>query len=73
MLLLVEIHGILFPLAFSLNPLLNFHMEYIRLVYGRNMVIVLYFEASFFGIGYTLQYTFVFLEAYWENRIVFSL
>ena len=42
-LLLVKIHGILFPLAFSLSPLLNFRMEYIRLVYGRSMVVVLYF------------------------------
>ena len=42
-LLLIEIHDILFPLAFSLSPLLNFRMEYIRLVYGHSMVVVLYF------------------------------
>ena len=48
-------------------------MGHILLVYGRNMVIVLYFSALFIGIGYILQYIFVFLEAYWENRIVFSL
>ena len=48
-------------------------MGYILLVYGRNMVTVLYFWALFFGIGYMLQYTFVFWEAYWENKIVFSL
>ena len=48
-------------------------MEYIQLVYGRNMVIVLYFSALFAGIGYMLQCIFVFSEAYWESRIVFSL
>ena len=48
-------------------------MGYIQLVYGRNMVIVLYFSALFFGIGYMLQCIFVFSEAYWESRIVFSL
>ena len=48
-------------------------MGYIQLVYGRNMVIVLYFSALFFDIGYMLQCIFVFSEAYWESRIVFSL
>ena len=48
-------------------------MGHILLVYGRNMVVVLYFSALFVSIGYMLQYIFVFLEAYWENRIVFSL
>ena len=48
-------------------------MGYILLVHGHNMVIVLYFKALFIGIGYTLQYTFAFSEAYWENKIVFSL
>ena len=48
-------------------------MGYIQLVYGHSMVIVLYFSALFAGIGYMLQCIFVFSEAYWENRIVFSL
>ena len=48
-------------------------MGYIQLVYGRNMVIVLYFSALFVGIVYMLQYIFVFLEAYLENKIVSSL
>ena len=48
-------------------------MGYTLLVYGHNMVIVLYSSALSFGIGYKLQYTLVFSEAYWESKIVFSL
>ena len=72
-LLLTRIHDIVFPLAFSLDQLLNFHMEYILLEYGRNRVFVWCFEALYADIRYTLQYTFAFLEAYWGNKIAFSL
>ena len=42
-LLLARIHDIVFPLASSLDPLLNFHMEYILLEYNHNRVFVLCF------------------------------
>ena len=48
-------------------------MEYILLEYGRNRVFVWCFKALCADIRYTLQYTSVFLEAYWESKIAFSL
>ena len=73
MLQLTNIHILIFPLAFSLNLLPDFHMGCILLEYSHSMVFVLYSLLLFFDTVYMLQYIFVSLGAYLGSRTVFVL